>query len=155
MSREIALESIIDYATKFCAKQKERLTKPRLEVLRILSVSQKPLGAYEILQKLAKIIKSPKPPTAYRAINFWLQHGFIHRIESLNAFTVCQADHRHSGSQFMVCDDCGSVTEAHVCHLPKVLQKAAINNHFNFSSWSIEIHGICADCCKNTQELGV
>jgi Fur family transcriptional regulator, zinc uptake regulator len=151
MSRKNTLDeprSVIDQATQFCEKQKERLTKPRLEVLRVLADSSKPLGAYEIMNELRDALQNPKPPTVYRAIDFWLQHGFIHRIESLNAYIVCQADHRHSGSQFMICDDCGGVTEAHVCKLPEVFENAASSNCFNFSSWNIEIHGICVDCCR-------
>ena len=66
---------------KICKKNKWRVTEPRLEVLRIISNSKKPIKAYDILRKLANKIKNPKPPTAYRAIDFWQKHNFIHRIE--------------------------------------------------------------------------
>ena len=72
---------------EICKKNKWRLTEPRLEVLRIISLSKKPIKAYDILKKLANKIKNPKPPTAYRAIEFWQSHHFIHRIEpQLNFF---------------------------------------------------------------------
>ena len=67
---------------KICKQNKWRLTEPRLEVLRIISLSKNPIKAYDILKKLANKIKNPKPPTAYRAIQFWQKHKFIHRIES-------------------------------------------------------------------------
>jgi Fur family zinc uptake transcriptional regulator len=85
-------------ATEYCEAHKHRLTEPRLAVLKIIAESAKPLGAYEILEKLGKTIKNPKPPTAYRAIEFWQEHGFIHRIESLNAYIACEAGHQHKGS---------------------------------------------------------
>ncbi|MGB4058039.1 MAG: hypothetical protein WBK77_08155 [Alphaproteobacteria bacterium] len=69
---------------------------------------RKPLGAYEIPERLGKKIKNPKPPTVYRAIEFWAEHGFIHRVESLNAYVACEAGHQHKSAQFMVCNDCGS-----------------------------------------------
>lgn len=141
-----SVSSIIERAKVYCTKQKERLTKPRFEVLRILASSSKALGAYEVLEELGKVLPTPKPPTAYRAIEFWLQHGFIHRIESLNAYVLCDANHRHAGSQFMVCDDCGSVIEAHICQLPDVLQEKSKDKNFTFTSWNIEIHGSCVDC---------
>lgn len=138
--------SIIDKATTFCILQKKRLTEPRMEVLKIVAKSRTPLGAYEILEKLGKVIKSPKPPTVYRAIDFWLQNGFVHRIESLNAYVVCQTDCGHRGSQFMICDDCGLVIEIPVSELPKVLRDGTAQNTFAPSSWNVEVHGLCSLC---------
>lgn len=137
---------VIEQAKLFCVQQKERLTKPRLEVLKIIAASSKPIGAYEILGKLGQVIDSPKPPTAYRAIEFWQKKGFIHRIESLNAYMMCGADHRHKGGQFMICDDCGVVIETHLCELPKPLQDATKQNTFHAESWNLEIHGLCGAC---------
>lgn len=140
------MHEIIDHAKKFCNKHKERLTKPRIEVLKIISKSTKPLGAYEILEELGKVIETPKPPTVYRAIEFWQQTGFIHRIESLNAYAICHADHRHKDSQFMICNDCGTVIEAHICEMPKALKSMAEKYTFLPSIWNLEIHGLCQNC---------
>jgi Fur family zinc uptake transcriptional regulator len=139
-------KSVINHASEYCEKNKYRLTEPRLEVLKIITSNKKPLGAYEILEELGKVIKDPKPPTAYRAIEFWQEQGFIHRIESLNAYISCEAEHRHKGSQFMICDDCGNVTETHLCELPKPLKESTIQNTFTPSRWSLEIHGQCGKC---------
>ena len=138
--------SIIDQAKAFCLQYGERLTKPRLEVLQTVAGSKKPLGAYEILERLDKILESPKPPTIYRAINFWVEKGFIHCIESLNAYITCHADHRHKGSQFIICDDCGIAIETHLCELPDTLQKSVAKSAFTLSSWNVEIHGQCSQC---------
>ncbi|MXZ49526.1 MAG: transcriptional repressor [Rhodobacteraceae bacterium] len=138
--------NIIDQAKLYCLQQKERLTKPRLEVLKIIATSSKPMGAYKILEKLGKVIQSPKPPTAYRAIEFWQKKGFIHRIESLNAYVVCQAGHRHNGGQFLICDDCGTVIETHMSDLTETVNNCVANNTFTPSSWNFEIHGLCDQC---------
>lgn len=140
------MHNIIEHAKNFCTERKERLTNPRIEVLKIISKSSKPLGAYEILEELGKVIDTPKPPTVYRAIEFWQQNGFIHRIESLNAYAVCHADHRHKDSQYMICDDCGVVIEVHICEMPKALKSMAAKNTFLPSSWNLEIHGLCKQC---------
>lgn len=139
-------KNVLKKATDYCDINKYRLTEPRLAVLKIIASSKKPLGAYKILDKLGKTIEKPKPPTAYRAIDFWLEHGFIHRIGSLNAFVTCDEDHKHSGSQFMICDDCGNVEEIHLCHLPKDLDKKVKNNGFKMAQWSTEISGQCERC---------
>ena len=131
---------------EICKKNKWRLTVPRLEVLKIISLSEKPIKAYDILKKLANKIKSPKPPTAYRAIEFWKKHNFIHRIESLNAYSACRQEHTHTGTQFLICDDCGKVIESNLYDMPKILKKNTQKNTFKPLRWNLEINGICNQC---------
>ncbi len=133
-------------AVHFCIKNKHRLTRPRLIVLQIIASSKKPIKAYEILKKLSLKIPDPHPPTAYRAIEFWKKYNFIHRIESLNAYTICKADHFHEGSQFLICDNCGRVIESHFCELPSIIKKNIIKNTFIASKWNLEINGLCGNC---------
>ncbi|MBM3610806.1 MAG: transcriptional repressor [Alphaproteobacteria bacterium] len=137
---------IIDQAEAFCAEKKERLTKPRLEVLKIMAESQQPLRAYEILSKLKDVLDLPSPPTVYRAIDFWLQMGFIHRIESLNAYVICHSNHSHPGAQFTICDDCGTVMEVHVDKMMEFIQDRFTRNTFVPVKWNLEIHGQCSSC---------
>ena len=123
-----------------------RITQPRALVLEIIAGSKAPLTAYEVLDALGKKIDKPKPPTAYRALDFLSAHGFIHRIESLNAYVACGEDHQHQGSQFMICDSCGRVEEVHLCHIPDGLQKQASKKGFTLSHWNAELHGRCSLC---------
>lgn len=134
----------------YCHEKSLRYTEPRQYVYDIITKSDKPIGAYEVLEHLRQYLPNPKPPTAYRAIDFLLEHGLVHRIESLNAYIACQNDHHHSGSQFMICDDCGDVSEAHACHLPEFFQHKAVESHFTPKFWNIEIHGQCDKCAHNT-----
>ena len=138
--------SALKQVKSYCEEQSLRLTKPRLEVFKILSSSQKPMGAYEILNKLGKVMENPKPPTVYRAIEFWQELGFVHRIESMNAYVACEAGHRHQGSQFMICDDCGNVTEARLSNLTNILEDSTTKTAFKPSHWNLEIHGLCGKC---------
>ena len=133
-------------ALDFCIKNKHRYTKPRESVLKIIASSTKPIKAYDVLKQLKKVFKNPKPPTAYRAIEFWEKYNFIHRIESLNAYSVCEADHLHSGSQFLICNQCGEVTESHICEIPKIIKKKIEKNIFSAKSWNLEVKGICSKC---------
>lgn len=136
----------ISAASDYCEMNKYRLTQPRLQILKIIAASNRPIGAYDILKKLGHNAKNPNPPTVYRAIEFWQKHGFIHRIECLNAYMVCDAGHRHQGSQFMICDDCGDVTETHLCNIPQTLQNKIDDHNFVPSRWNFEIHGLCGKC---------
>ncbi len=133
-------------ALDFCIKYKFRLTEPRKNVLQIIASSNKPIKAYEVLKKLAKITSHPKPPTIYRAIEFWESHNFIHRIESLNAYSACKAEHFHKGSQFMICNVCGKVIESHICELPSIIKEKLESKTFTALKWNLEVSGICNQC---------
>ena len=138
--------SILDKANQYCEDNKLRLTDPRRHVLQIIDSANKPLGAYDILEKLGQHLDNPKPPTAYRAIDFWIEHGFVHRISSLNAYVSCCADHSHTGSQYLICSKCGAVEEIHLCSMPPKLADKAKAKGFESSFWNVEIHGLCAKC---------
>lgn len=123
-----------------------RITEPREYALEIIAAAKKPLTAYDILDHLSKKLDKPKPPTAYRALEFLMLHGFIHRIESLNAYVTCAEDHKHHGSQFMICDSCGQAEEIHLCHAPESLMKQSKEKGFTLSHWNAELHGLCKNC---------
>ncbi len=137
-----AFKSFEDY----CTQNGLRITPPRLSAFRIVHQAKKPVTAYDVLDKMGKDIKSPKPPTAYRALDFLEEHGFVHRIESLNAYVSCDVNHHHSGSQFMICDECGNVEEIHLCTLPQKLQDKVEAEKFSLHHWNVELHGVCAAC---------
>lgn len=140
--------ALIKQVADYCAENGIRFTEPRQFVLEIIANADKPIGAYDVLAELGKKIDNPKPPTAYRAIEFLSEHGFIHRIESLNAYITCHSDHRHQGSQFMICDDCGTVVETHLCHLPEPLVSKTVAAGFHLARWNVELHGQCNACYK-------
>ena len=130
----------------YCKEKGLRYTKPRRMTLEIIAASKRPVGAYKIIEEMAKVTQKPKPTTVYRAIDFLQQQGFIHKIESLNAFVICDADHTHQGSQFIVCHECGLVKEVHMCHLPDDVQKQIEAAGFKMDHWNTEIHGLCQNC---------
>lgn len=140
------IKKLVQKAQVHCAENGERFTDSRRFVLEIIAASKIPIGAYDILAALGEKIENPKPPTAYRAIEFLQKQDFIHRIESLNAYVICHADHKHSGSQFMICDDCGKVIETHLCHLPKALEDRTKAEGFHMVRWNTELHGTCRAC---------
>jgi Fur family zinc uptake transcriptional regulator len=142
----MTLSKAANALNQYCKDHKIRVSAPRAHVLDIILAAPKPMTAYEVLDALGAHLDSPKPPTAYRALEFLSQHGFIHRIESLNAYIACSENHRHAGSQFMICDECGRVDEAHLCSVPASLEKQAANAGFKTQRWSVELHGVCRDC---------
>lgn len=142
------MTALLENYDAYCKAKKIRPSEPRRFVLGIIDTASKPLTAYEILDALGQYIKNPKPPTVYRALEALSEYGFIHRIESLNAYLACHENHRHNGSQFLICDNCRNVQEIHLCSIPDSLQKQALAKDFAVRYWNVELHGLCAACSQ-------
>ena len=79
-------------ADALCARSGARLTALRRRVLELVWQSHRPLGAYDILGVLSSEDgRRAAPPTVYRALDFLLEHGLIHRLASLNAYKIGRA----------------------------------------------------------------
>lgn len=139
--------SVLARAETLCRSRGVRLTPPRRRVLEILCASDRPLGAYEILAAMRGPGKaSAAPPTVYRALDFLLEQGLVHRLETLHAFIGCtHPDHPHS-SQFLICADCGEVQELEDDALTERLGSAAAESGFRPRRPVVEVIGTCAGC---------
>src|SRR5260370_39619809 len=134
-------------AAVLCAERGRRLTPIRRKVLAALLGTHKPLGAYEIVERLALKGPRPAPITAYRALEFLRENGLVHRIESRNAFIACV--HTHAAGElvvFLICERCGTVGEASSADVAATLTSAARAAGFAPKSPVIEISGICSHC---------
>jgi Fur family zinc uptake transcriptional regulator len=130
-----------------CLQHGQRLTPIRRRVLTVLLGSHQPLGAYEIMERLAPRGPRPAPITVYRALDFLRDNGLIHRIESRNAFVACV--HNHPTTEpvvFLICERCGAVGEAASKAIASTLRSAARAAGFTPKSPVIEISGVCAHC---------
>jgi Fur family zinc uptake transcriptional regulator len=136
----------IAHAETQCAARAQRLTPMRRQVLETLLASHKPLGAYEIIERLADKSR-PAPITIYRALDFLRENGLVHRIESRNAFVACV--HNHGDGDlvvFLICERCGAVGEAPGGGAADALKASARSAGFSPKSPLIEIAGICSHC---------
>lgn len=129
-----------------CQSQGLKLTKVRREVLEIIWSSHNPMGAYDVLQALQAKGHKPAPPTAYRALDFLVNAGLIHRIESLNAFIGCPSPSATHQSQFFICTDCGHIAEMSSAAVSAALKEGAEKLGFISTQPVIEVHGLCKNC---------
>jgi len=137
----------ISHAEAICASRHERLTPIRRRVLEALLASHAPLGAYDLIDRLAAQGGRPAPITIYRALDFLREQGLVHRIESRNAFIACVHNHA-SGDPvvFLICEKCGAVGEAAAAAVADTIRSASRAAGFTPKTPVIEIFGICAHC---------
>lgn len=134
-------------AEAHCAARGVRLTPIRRQVLGELLSGHKPLGAYDIIERLAQHGARPAPITIYRALDFLLENGLVHRIASRNAFVACISHHSPGESVlFLICERCGDVGEAPSAPLKDLLASAAAKAGFAPRTPTIEVAGLCANC---------
>ncbi|MBX6424611.1 MAG: transcriptional repressor [Variibacter sp.] len=134
-------------AEAICAARAVRLTPLRRQVLAILASGHRPLGAYEIIDRLAEKGPRPAPITVYRALDFLVQNGLAHRLASRNAFLACLHNHAASDSViFLICERCGAVGEAPSKAVNETLNAAAAEVGFAPRTPVIEVTGLCAHC---------
>ncbi len=134
-------------AEALCASQGLRLTALRKRVLELVWQSHKPLGAYDILASLSEEDgRRAAPPTVYRALDFLLENGLVHRIASLNAFIGCnQPEHLHQG-QFLICRQCHAAIELEQAAISQAIVAAAAAVGFVVEGQTVEVLGLCAGC---------
>ncbi len=143
---DACIEIAVTKAREICTKRGVRLTQLRERVLQLVWSSHRPTGAYDILNMLQSERGGAAPPTVYRALEFLLENGLIHRIESLNAFVGCNKPGTDHAWQFLICRSCGRAAEISDPELETAIIGAARRAGFSVQRRTIELAGLCPTC---------
>jgi Fur family zinc uptake transcriptional regulator len=125
-----------------------RLTPLRKEVLELVAAAGKPVKAYDLLDQLRERHGNAAPPTVYRALDFLLENGFIHKLESINAFVSCHHPAEAHQVPFLICDNCASAQEVCDERVAELIEAQAKTFGFRPQAQTLEVHGICKNCRK-------
>jgi len=137
----------LDRARRLCADRSVRLTPLRERVLELVWSGHRPRGAYDLLAELAAADgRQVAPLTVYRALDFLVEQGLVHRIESLNAFVGCPDPGRSHAGQFLVCERCGNAEELTDAGVADAIAAAAAARGFSVTRQTVEMAGICPAC---------
>lgn len=118
----------------------------QLDVLGVLKSCDKPMTAYQILERLQISEPDIAPPTVYRTLSALTDQGRAHRLESMKAFVPCRCNHVESVPVLAICEDCGSVEEHDGSGLLPKLTALTDQNAFRAQRHIVEIHGLCGTC---------
>ena len=146
IDHKICLEDALKKARVLCNEKGVKFTELRERVLKLIWKSHTYVKAYDLLDDLKKIDGSAKPPTVYRSLDFLIENGFIHKIESLNAFIGCSHPQKHKECYFLICKDCQNIEECCSESLNKIVKSTSEKSHFKTNSVTLEIAGICQEC---------
>ncbi|WP_024296995.1 transcriptional repressor [Methylomicrobium lacus] len=142
------VSAALDTAEQLCVVRGVQLTPIRLQVLKLIWESHQAVKAYDLLDRLKPLKQEAKPATIYRALDFLIDQGLIHRIESLNAFIGCNCSGQQHEQLLLICKQCLEVEERPAPEVMRALSSEIKRADFTAHSKAIEIHGICAKCSK-------
>lgn len=148
-AHRVPTQETLRAADEICVKNGVRMTPQRRAVLAALAEAKRPLGAYDLIEALREggTGRGPAPIAIYRALDFLRENGFIHRLETLNAFIACP--HLHGVGErvvFLICDRCHHVEEAVATPLSGALAAVAVEHGFAATRQVVELAGICRNC---------
>lgn len=142
-------------AEAICGAQGAKLTTLRRHVLLLIWQNHKPLGAYTLIDMLADTEKRRvAPPTVYRALEFLLELGLIHRINSLNAYIGCTNPDLHldpqglSTNYFLICNQCQDSQEIIDATLADNISEVSGHTGFKAQKQWLEVTGLCEKCAQ-------
>ena len=135
---------------RVCRERGLRLTTLRGQVLRLIAQAERPVKAYDLLDSIRTERGQAAPPTVYRALDFLIDHGFIHRLSSINAFVSCHHPRqREHTAPFLICDRCQRAVELEDERTAAQLQAQARLLGFRAQGQTLEVHGMCAECAES------
>lgn len=146
MATSSSLAARLSRADAFAAEHGLAWTPLRRQVYERVLAAQRPIGAYDLLAELEPTRGRVPPTTVYRALDFLVEHGFIHRIESKNAFFACREIGVPHEGQFLICDACGDTVEIPGGELAKQLSSTEPAHGFEVHHQVVELSGLCGHC---------
>lgn len=145
-NHEDCVQRAMRSATRLCQQKGLRFTPIRRRVLELVWASHAPVAAYDLLGILRQEKQNAEAPTVYRALEFLLENGLVHRIESLNAYLGCNHPENLHTSQFLICENCQQVVEQDNPDIDAAISAQASRLGFSISQQTIEIMGVCSNC---------
>ena len=129
-----------------CRQSGARLTRSRRDVLALLLAAERPLTAYEILERLRPKDRAATAAGVYRSLEFLTAHRLAHRIESSKAFVACVFPEHAHPSQMLVCRRCGTAVETEDSRVVEAAENLGRRLGFALDRGALELTGLCPSC---------
>jgi Fur family zinc uptake transcriptional regulator len=139
------------YAAKAIERLKTlglRITQPRRMVVRVLALTRKPLGAYQIREEVGALGGKIDVVSVYRILAALVEAGLAHRIGSVDGYLACSSS--HSGdhqTEHLICEKCGCVEEIPIPQ--SALSEIGVSGSrqgFLSHATRVEVLGVCSHC---------
>ena len=144
------IDKAMEIAEQTCSEKQLKFTNLRREILRMIWEGHGPKKAYDLLSELQLTNQSAKPATVYRTLEFLIENGFVHKVNSLNAFVGCSHPLKHQDCYFLICDSCNDISEYCDPAITSAIKTITERNQFTVKNTTLEIAGRCNSCIQHT-----
>ena len=127
-----------------CIDSGRSATPQRMSVIDELGSARKNLSAYDLRDSLNDKGHSFNISTIYRVLDFWIDVGVVHKMDSSSTYLVCNDSHTNHFHVLLHCSNCRSVEES--CKVSAQLSLPDSNKFLIKGGQVIEIDGICKNC---------
>jgi Fur family zinc uptake transcriptional regulator len=138
----------LERAERICRERGLRLTPIRRKALEALHADHRPVGAYDLADRMSPAGgRRLAPISIYRALDFLVEQGFVHRLSTRNAYLACL--HGHGADEvvaFLICEACGGVDEDSSPTMKQAVAAIAASRQFQPQHQVVEIVGRCEHC---------
>ena len=124
-----------------CLDSGRSATPQRMTIVDALDSSGKNLSAYELLDLLNAKGHLFNISTIYRVLDFWIEMGVVHKIDSSNTYLICNDTHTNHFHVLLQCSSCKSVEES--CQISAQLSLPESNKFSIKDGQVIEFLGLC------------
>lgn len=147
-----SIDKRLNQAKTLCQEAGGRFTALRENVYRLILSAGRPLGAYDLINMLQqeRLNTNQKsnvaPPTVYRSLDFLLEFGLIHQLNSINAYIPCCHPRQEHAAVFLICQICERVQELSNPPISQMIEFSQSQLDFAVKKSMIELSGTCHDC---------
>lgn len=150
--RADSVSARLEVAEALCAERGRRLTPIRRKVLELLLRQDRSLKAYELLEEMRSVHPGAAPPTVYRALDFLVEEGLIHRLDAVNAWSACHHAEGEPHDLLVVCTCCGTVAELSDPEINRLLAQRISHTGYVLATHETEIRALCPQCQQQPHE---
>ena len=127
------------------------MTAQRKEVFELLLLRGGSAKAYDLQDDMRARHGRVAPSTVYRALEFLMAQHLVHRVDALNTFIACNAEHQAHHPLLLVCSHCEAVTELHDDEAYDAVRSKLRQADSGILESEIEVKGICGKCRRQAQ----
>ncbi|RMF93128.1 MAG: transcriptional repressor [Nitrospinota bacterium] len=122
-----------------------RITKPRLEILKILLTTAVPMRVEEIFERIED--KRINLSSIYRSLQTFTTLGVLKKVNFHEDFSRYElSDHYREHHHHLVCQECGKIEDYLDCDLESIMQTAQEKYGFKTTAHDLELYGVCSRC---------
>lgn len=125
-------------------KNGHKLTIPRVEILKILSL-ENPISSQEAFEVLRRKGNNVDLVTVYRTLELFTDLGFIAKIQFEDKITRYELINTNEHHHHLVCIKCGEIEDIAINEELFVKQIEKKSN-FKVQRHALEFYGFCASC---------